>query len=58
MNIATMISKLQALQDRLGPDAIVKITDGYDCHFYSGDFEIVEFEGTVDIGVGGCKEDE
>ena len=31
----------------------VMVSDGYQCLFYQGSWEIKEFEGTVDIGVGG-----
>lgn len=33
----------------------VVISDGYDLRFYKGDWEIKEFEGQVDIGVGGTE---
>jgi hypothetical protein len=38
------------------PGTKVTITDGYRCNCYAGEFEIKEFEGTVDIGVGGMDE--
>ena len=40
----------------------VQITDGYQFHFYKGDFAFQLFEGDdgetfVDIGIGGCDYD-
>lgn len=34
-------------------DMEIIVSDGYRCNFYKGSFVIKEFEGTVDIGVGG-----
>lgn len=36
------------------PESVeIVVSDGYRCKFYKGSFVIKEFEGTVDIGVGG-----
>lgn len=37
-------------------DMPVHITDGYECVGWFGDFEVKEFEGVVDIGIGGLRE--
>lgn len=55
MNVAELIKKLNTFPQ----DKEVKITDGFQCFFYEGDFEIKLFEdidGTffVDIGIGEC----
>ena len=52
----TVIELIEALA-KFPHDAEVLITDGWDSVFYKGDYTITEFEGCVDIGVGGCKED-
>ena len=58
MTVAELMMKLKAFP----PDLEVKITDGLNYRFYSGDFVIEQFEdvdGTscVDIGVGGFEDD-
>jgi len=40
------------------PEADVIISDGYNCRFYSGDYSIDLFEGKIDIGIGGCEDEE
>ena len=55
MTVAELIKKLNTFPQ----DKEVKITDGFQCFFYEGDFEIQLFEdidGTffVDIGIGEC----
>jgi hypothetical protein len=58
MKVSKMIEMLAQLQDRVG-DVDVLVTDGHECRFYSGDFELFSWEedGTtyIDIGVGGCE---
>lgn len=44
-------------------DLEVTVSDGFKCYFYRGDFEVTEFETisgelTVDIGIGGCEEED
>ena len=39
-------------------DMEVLITDGFYGVFYRGEYEVKEFEGSVDIGIGGCREDD
>ena len=39
-------------------DMEVLITDGFYGVFYRGEYEVKEFDGCVDIGVGGCREDD
>ena len=58
MTVAELMMKLKAFP----PDLEVKITDGLNYRFYSGDFVIEQFEdvdGTscVDIGIGGFEDD-
>ena len=58
MTVAELMMKLKVFP----PDLEVKITDGLNYRFYSGDFVIEQFEdvdGTfcVDIGVGGFEDD-
>ena len=53
MRVKDMIKQLNKFDQEFD----VVITDGYDCKCYSGDFLIVEFEGSVDIGIGGCQFD-
>lgn len=52
MKVGEMIKKLQEFPE----DMEVIITDGFQARFYSGDYYIGEFEGAVDIGIGGCEE--
>lgn len=52
------IMKVKELIDKLSmfpEDLDVYIFDGYQCTGYYGEWEIKEFEGTVDIGVGGTQ---
>lgn len=35
----------------------VIVTDGYDARYYQGSWLIQEFEGTVDIGIGGTLQE-
>ena len=58
MTVAELIQKLHQYPQ----DMEVQITDGYQFHFYKGDFAFQLFEGDdgetfVDIGVGGCDYD-
>ena len=48
------VKEMIAILSGFDGDMDVVIADGYNCRFYEGDYEIVEFEGSVDIGVGGC----
>lgn len=56
MRINEMIERLTALRDELG-DVEVLVTDGFDARCYSGSYDIVEWKGIVDIGIGGCMEE-
>ena len=49
MKVKELIEKLSMFPE----DLDVYIFDGYQCTGYYGEWEIKEFEGTVDIGVGG-----
>lgn len=49
MTVAELVDKLNCFSANME----VTITDGYDCKCYEGDFVVAEFEGTVDIGIGG-----
>lgn len=49
MNVKQLIDALQEFPDEME----VVICDGYRCAVYRGDWGIKEFEGTVDIGIGG-----
>lgn len=56
MKVAELIEKLQNFPG----DLEVRISDGYDFHFYQGDYSIEVIDdpedGTfIDIGVGGLK---
>ena len=58
MTVAELIQKLHQYPQ----DMEVQITDGYQFHFYKGDFAFQLFEGDdgetfVDIGIGGCGYD-
>ena len=48
------VKEMIAILSKFDGDMDVVIADGYNYRFYEGDYEIVEFEGSVDIGVGGC----
>lgn len=37
------------------PGYKVTITDGYNCLSYEGNFIFQDFEGSLDIGIGGCE---
>ena len=53
------VKELIELLSKYDPAMDVIISDGYRYNFYSGEYTINEFEGTVDIGVGDCyMEDE
>jgi len=59
MTVAEMIAKLQEFPK----DQQVKITDGFQYHFYEGNFEFQLFEDVdgetfVDIGIGGFNTDD
>ena len=59
MTVAEWIEKLKEFPQSLE----VKITDGYRCNFYRGDFVFQLFEDVdgstfVDIGIGGFEGDE
>lgn len=59
MTVAEWIEKLK----KFPLDQEVKITDGFKCHFYQGDFVFQLFEDLdgstfVDIGIGGYEEEE
>jgi hypothetical protein len=49
MNVQQMIEKLQ----QFPMDMEVELFDGYNGYQYKGDFQFQEFEGVVDIGIGG-----
>lgn len=57
MKVKDMINALA----RFNGDMDILISDGYKGIFYKGhefnDYLIQEFEGCVDIGVGGCEEE-
>lgn len=53
MKVSEMITELS----KFSPDAEVLITDGFKGVFYRGNFEITEYEGCADIGIGGCDEE-
>ena len=54
MKVRGLIEKLQQFPE----DMDVYIFDGYQCVGYYGEWKIKEFEGTVDIGVGGTQIDD
>lgn len=59
MKVSRMVEILQSFP----PDLEVMISDGFNFHFFAGDYEILlleELDGTtiVDIGVGGCRLDD
>ena len=49
MNVKQLRDALDAFPDEME----VVVCDGYECKVYLGDWEIKEFEGYVDIGIGG-----
>lgn len=51
MNVKQLKEALAAFPDEME----VVLFDGYECIGYRGDWEIKEFEGTVDIGIGGTQ---
>jgi hypothetical protein len=55
MKVSELITELS----RFSGNMEVIISDGIDYFFYNTrNLEIKEFEGMVDIGVGGCRETE
>ena len=61
MRITEMIERLSALRTELG-DVEVLVTDGFNAECYRGSYEIIKWQDddgvmTVDIGIGGCKEE-
>lgn len=53
MNVKQLIEQLSQFPE----DMRVTVTDGYNCKCYNGEYSIKEFEGTVDIGIGGTEEE-
>ena len=51
MNVKQLREALAAFPDEME----VVVFDGYRCIAYRGDWEIKEFDGTVDIGIGGTE---
>jgi hypothetical protein len=51
MTVKELIDQLSKFPD----DMEVTVADGFGCHFYNGKFEVKEFDGEVDIGVGGTE---
>lgn len=49
MKVCELIKKLK----KFPPTMEVVISDGYNGTSWAGNFQIEEFEGSVDIGVGG-----
>ena len=49
MNVKQLRDALDAFPDEME----VVVFDGHECKAYLGDWEIKEFEGYVDIGIGG-----
>lgn len=61
MRITEMIERLNKFYAELG-DVEVLITDGFDAQCYRGSYEIIRWQDddgtmTVDIGIGGCREE-
>ena len=54
MKVKDIINKLKEFNSELE----VMITDGYNLKFYNGDWEIREFDGSIDIGIGGTEIDQ
>jgi hypothetical protein len=52
MTVGQLIEKLS----KFDPNTEVTISDGYYCKFYRGSYTVEEFEGAVDIGIGGTEE--
>lgn len=54
MKVKEVIQKLK----QFDPEMEVIISDGYGFHFYNTNGAVIqEFEGQVDIGIGGCEEE-
>ena len=54
MNVGEVIEKLK----QFDPEMEVIISDGWDFKFYHMNGAVIqEFEGKVDIGIGGCEEE-
>ena len=49
MNVKQLRDALDTFPDEME----VVVFDGHECTAYRGDWEIKEFDGTVDIGIGG-----
>ena len=47
--------KLIEALSKFPEDMEVIITDGWEARCYHGDFELKEFEGAIDIGIGGLR---
>lgn len=52
--VGKLINKLSEFPD----NAFVVITDGHNLKFYRGKYHISEFEGVVDVGIGGTLEND
>lgn len=61
MKVSELIYKLELYRNELG-DVDVLITDGFQAACYRGDYEVVPWQEDdqwyIDIGIGGCLEDE
>jgi len=54
LTVGELIDILEVYRE-LDPLMEIVITDGYECESYQGNFDITEFEGIVDIGIGGLN---
>jgi len=57
MKVDDMLKQLYLLRERMG-NVDVMVTDGYQARCYDGEYEIKEFEGRIDIGIGGTEQTE
>lgn len=51
MKVKDLVYELKAFD----PEMEVIISDGLNFKFYRGNFAVIEFDCSVDIGIGGCE---
>lgn len=57
MKVSKVIGILQKLKESLG-DVDLTVSDWIDCRTYRGEFSISVYDNEIDIGVGGCLEEQ
>jgi hypothetical protein len=57
MKVSKVIDLLDKLHELMG-DVDLTVSDWVDCRTYRGEFRISVYDNEIDIGVGGCLEEQ